>query len=74
MEINGVAKDSLKNDVGRVALQRGPLIYCVEGADNFSKAWNIILPDNADVKETKYKVLDEEVVALQASVPVTIRQ
>jgi hypothetical protein len=71
MEIRRVlGKDSLKNDVGRVALQRGPLIYCIEGADNFSKAWNIILPENATVNALPYKVLDEEVVALQANLPV----
>lgn len=42
-----VARDELKQDNGRVALQRGPLVYCVEGADNDGQAWNLILPDNA---------------------------
>ncbi len=34
---------------GRVALQRGPLVYCAEWADNQGLARNIILPDDADL-------------------------
>lgn len=48
MEVKRVtSRTELKQDEGRVALQRGPLVYCVEGADNNTKAWNLILPDNA---------------------------
>ena len=31
----------------RQALQRGPVVYCVEGADNGGKAWNFVLPPGA---------------------------
>ncbi|MBS1508589.1 MAG: glycoside hydrolase family 127 protein [Bacteroidetes bacterium] len=48
MEVKRVSsRTELKQDEGRAALQRGPLVYCVEGADNNTKAWNLILPDNA---------------------------
>ena len=30
----------------RVALQYGPLVYCVEGKDNGGNAWNFIVPQN----------------------------
>jgi len=40
-----VAIDSIKENRNRIALQRGPLVYCVEGADNGDKAMNIILRD-----------------------------
>ncbi|HLX11992.1 MAG TPA: beta-L-arabinofuranosidase domain-containing protein, partial [Bacteroidota bacterium] len=59
-----VARDSVAADRGKVALQRGPLVYCVEGADNSTGVWNIVLPDDAQMKETAYQVLDEKVVAL----------
>jgi DUF1680 family protein len=49
-----VARDEVKAAQGRVALQRGPLVYCVEGADNDGQAWNLILPDQAPVA-TAYK-------------------
>ncbi len=29
-----IAHPSIKDDVGKIALQRGPLVYCAEGADN----------------------------------------
>jgi DUF1680 family protein len=32
------AMDSVKADQNRVALQRGPLVYCVEHVDNGGKA------------------------------------
>jgi DUF1680 family protein len=38
------------DDVGRVALQRGPVVYCFEGADNGGTIDNFYLP--ADAKMT----------------------
>ncbi len=40
-----VANPHVMDDIGKVALQRGPLIYCAEWPDNNGKAGNIILPD-----------------------------
>ena len=36
-----VAIDKVTEDQNRVALQRGPLVYCFEHADNDGKAMNI---------------------------------
>jgi len=66
------SRKEIKQNDSRVAIERGPLVYCVEGADNNGKAWNIILPENTSFTFTEQKVLDEPVVALQASVPVVI--
>jgi DUF1680 family protein len=64
------ARKEIKQDENRVAIQRGPLVYCVEGADNDNKAWNIIVPENTVFTPADQKILDEPIVALQASVPV----
>ncbi len=64
------SRSELKQDADRVALQRGPLIYCVEGADNNGKAWNIILPDNTALTTGKEDILSEPVVTIKADVPV----
>jgi len=64
------ARVELKQNEGRIALQRGPIVYCVEGADNNGKAWNIIVPENTKFESIDYKVLDESVKALTANVPV----
>ena len=65
-----VSREDLKQDKDRIALQRGPIVYCVEGADNNGKAWNILFPENTTVTTVNYKILDEPVIALQANVPV----
>ena len=45
MEVRRViATDKLKEDAGKVALQRGPIMYCAEWADNNGRASNIVLP------------------------------
>ena len=64
------AREELKQDKGRIAIQRGPIVYCIEGADNNGKAWNVIIPGNTKFETIDYKVLDESVKALTAEVPV----
>lgn len=45
MEVKKIlANEKVKEDAGRVALQRGPLVYCAEWPDNNGKAANFILP------------------------------
>jgi DUF1680 family protein len=64
------ARPEIKQDNNRIALQRGPIVYCIEGADNNGKAWNVIIPENTKFETIDYKVLDEPVKALTAEVPV----
>jgi DUF1680 family protein len=49
-----VANENLKDDIGKIALQRGPLLYCAEWADNNGRVSNLILP-NAAVFTTEFK-------------------
>jgi DUF1680 family protein len=47
MEIKKVtANNFVKNDIGKVALQRGPIMYCAEWADNDGRTSNIIIPSS----------------------------
>jgi hypothetical protein len=39
------ARDEVAADRGRVAIQRGPLVYCAEAVDNGGRALDIIVPD-----------------------------
>ena len=41
-----VAHPSVEADAGRVAIERGPLVYCAEGADNDGKALDLVLSDD----------------------------
>lgn len=39
-----VSRKEVRQDSGRVALQYGPLVYCVETADNGDDVWKTIVP------------------------------
>ena len=64
------ATDKIVEDRNRVALQRGPLVYCFEHADNDGKAMNIVIPDNVNFTAEFNPGLLNGVVALQAEAPV----
>ena len=42
-----VAEARVADDAGRVALERGPIVYCFEGADHQGKVMHLTLPDEA---------------------------
>jgi hypothetical protein len=42
-----VANEAVEADRGRVAVERGPLVYCAEGVDNDGRVANFVLPDGA---------------------------
>ncbi len=49
MEVRRVlSRPELKQNNERVALQYGPMMYCVEDADNKGQAWNFIVPKATD--------------------------
>lgn len=55
MEVRRViASEKIKEDAGKVALQRGPIMYCAEWPDNNGKASNIVLPANSSFS-SEYK-------------------
>ncbi|RYG25209.1 glycoside hydrolase family 127 protein [bacterium] len=42
-----VSNEKVKADRGRVAVQRGPIVFCAEGPDNGGKVRNLLLPDSS---------------------------
>lgn len=71
MEIRQIiANEKIKDNIGKLALQRGPIVYCAEWADNNGKAGNIIVPAGAAFS-TEYKpTLLNGVMTLKTEVPV----
>jgi len=59
----------VKANEDRLAIQRGPLVYCIEGADNREGVWNLVMPEETPFSVMEHKVLDEPVIALQAELP-----
>ena len=55
MEVQKISSNpKVENNIGRVALQRGPLVYCAEWPDNSGMVSNLILPANSTFK-TEFK-------------------
>ncbi|MGG9963517.1 glycoside hydrolase family 127 protein [Ferruginibacter sp. SUN106] len=67
-----VANENVKNDIGKVALQRGPIMYCAEWVDNNSKTSNLIIPANTVFKSEFNKDILNGVMTLKAEVPAVI--
>ena len=71
MEVRRVqAIDSIHQDRNRIALQRGPLVYCVEHADNAGEVTNIIVPGNTVFTAAYDPSLLNGVVTIKGEVPV----
>jgi hypothetical protein len=67
-----VASENIKDDIGKVALQRGPLVYCAEWVDNNGKTSNIIMPAKT-IFTTEYQPgLLNGVTVVKANVPAVI--
>ncbi|RYY16499.1 MAG: glycoside hydrolase family 127 protein, partial [Cytophagaceae bacterium] len=64
-----VANPHVKDDLGKVALQRGPVIYCAEWPDNQGRATNLIVPPTASFTAAYQPDLLNGVEVLTATVP-----
>ena len=73
MEVRRViAIKKINDDKGKVALQRGPLVYCAEWVDNNGKASNILMPANT-VFSTVFKPdLLNGIVVINSEVPAVV--
>ena len=51
MEIHVVkANPKVAEDAGKIAIERGPFVFCLEGVDNGKQLNNFVLPDNPNLK------------------------
>ena len=67
MEVRRVhANEKVQNNVGKVAILRGPLVYCAEFADNNNRTSNLVLSDNATFTTEFRKDLLNGVVVLKS--------
>ena len=66
------ANPLVKDDLGKVALQRGPVMYCAEWADNNGKTSNIVVPTGTQLAASYQPQLLHGVETLPATVPVVL--
>lgn len=71
MEIKQIiANEKIKDNIGKLALQRGPIVYCAEWGDNNGKAGNIIIPVGVIFSIEFKPTLLNGVMTLKTEVPV----
>lgn len=59
-----IARNEVKQNLNRIALQRGPLVYCVEGADNDGKALDFILNPSANYSIGESQIGTEKIKSI----------
>lgn len=59
------ANPRIRENAGKAAIQRGPVVYCVEEADNFQGLQNIVIPRNVKFDEKYDKDILNGVVVVE---------
>lgn len=73
MEIRKVKADTnLTDNIGKLALQRGPIVYCAEWADNNGKVGNLLLPESSLLTAAFKPDLLQGVTVLKGELPAVI--
>ncbi len=62
-----VSHPEIKYNQDHLALQRGPIVYCVEGADNQNLTYNFLISEDSDVQIRKFQILTEDVIAIEVN-------
>jgi hypothetical protein len=68
-----IAHPEVKADRGKVALQRGPLVFCLEGPDNDGKVANLVIAGDAPIKAEDRPDLLNRVMVLTGEAQVAKR-
>ena len=61
------AHEKVGADRGRLAVERGPIVYCAEGCDNGGKAYDAALPSDVTFADDTIAIGDKTFPALKAS-------
>ena len=61
------AHEKVEADRGRLAVERGPIVYCAEGCDNGGKAYDAVLPADATFADDTITIGGKTYPALKAS-------
>ncbi|MGB2908469.1 MAG: beta-L-arabinofuranosidase domain-containing protein [Candidatus Aminicenantaceae bacterium] len=63
-----LAHANVEANQGRVALERGPLVYCAEGVDNDGRVHDIVIPDHTDFEVIERPDLLQGIVAITGNI------
>jgi DUF1680 family protein len=63
-----VADERIEDTRGKVALERGPLVYAVEGVDNGARVLDLVVPDTASIEPAERRDLLGGVTVLTGAI------
>jgi DUF1680 family protein len=63
-----LSREEVAANRDRMALQRGPLVYCVEGADNPAGVWNLLMDPSASWKPVNHSIQGHQLTALKGEI------
>ena len=63
-----LAHEAVKSDRGKIALVRGPIVYCAEWIDNDISVLDLVIPDNAEMKAEYIEDLFDGVIVIKGNV------
>ena len=66
------AHDKVAADKGRLAVERGPVVYCAEGADNGGRAFDAVIPADAAFADGTVEIGGTTFPSLKSSNGVTL--
>ncbi len=61
--------DNVVSNHGRIAIERGPLVYCAEGIDNNGQVTNLHISEDVIFALDKITILDTTVTAITGALP-----
>ena len=62
-----LAHEKVKENAGHTAVERGPIVYCVEGVDHGGQVLDLALPDDAKLTASVHKELLGGVVVIEGT-------
>ncbi|MFC1726272.1 glycoside hydrolase family 127 protein [candidate division KSB1 bacterium] len=64
-----ISNEKVKDNTGKVSLERGPVVYCAEWVDNKDNVRNLLIPDDTELKIELREDLLNGIVTIRGSVP-----
>ncbi|HUV63939.1 MAG TPA: glycoside hydrolase family 127 protein [Sedimentisphaerales bacterium] len=64
-----LSHEKVEDNAGRVAIERGPIVYCAEWVDNMGEALDLILPDDVALRAERRDDMFDGITLVRGELP-----
>jgi hypothetical protein len=64
--------EKVQENVGKVALERGPIVYCAEWVDNAGRVLDFVLPDDVALRPEYRKDMLDGITVIRGEIPLVV--